>query len=417
MGDHDELLHGKKNRFVNSSNKIKIDYIQITYGTRTEGGFMKINGISKLGKKLFFATLAVSGGAALISCGAQVTPSSSGSETSQRTDADTHSTDVSKSNTSISSNTSESVSSSEKSIGSTNTSETSSNSEQSSIQISSTSEEDSISKQIQEQLELYEKHIEATLKEKLNTKLNEDYVAAVDAKYFSFEQDAKYNTTFFVNGNITFNGDSEIHSVNLGLPLQGEDFANVSPLYYVDVVETNDLAQNYNVDDLAAVASYLDNEAITFTVADLDGVKWDINALTPAQIEQNLEQKYEQLARQTFKRIGNSEYIQNVDFKFFKLAVKHGYIKLLELCGNTANVFDDNILAFSVSFKLTDENYDKLKNQILTTTYDENADLRDNYTKLQLNEIVNIIDDDSTAIYRYTVDDFSYDAQIQERNM
>ena len=348
-------------------------------------------------------------------------------EASQRTDTDTHSTDVSKSDTSASSNTSESVNSSEKSDDSTssntskedlaNASETSSNSEQSSIQISSTSEEDSISKQIQGQLELYEKHIEATLNEKLNTKLNEDYVAAVDAKYFSFEQDAKYNTTFFVNGNITFNGDSEIHSVNLGLPLQGEDFVNVSPLYYVDVVETNNLAQNYNVDELAVVASYLDNEAITFSVAVLDGAKWDINALTSAQIEQNLEQKYEQLARQTFKKYGNSEYIQNVDFKFFTVERPEGayvsdYVKWLELCGNTANIFDDNILAFSVIFKLTDENYDKLKNQILTTTYDENADLQDNYTKLQLIEIVNIIDDGSTAIFKYTVDGYWYTPQI-----
>ena len=387
---------------------------------------MRINGISKLGKKLFFAMLTVCGGATLISCGTQVTPSSSGFDTSQKSDSTSgNSVDSSKTTSSSSTSESEQINStstqssdshsSDTSKESTSESKTSEESHKSSE--SSINSDDSLASQIAEQLKSYEEHIEETLKDKLNTTLTENYVDNVDIKYFSFEQDAKYNTTFFANGNISFVGDEVVHSVNLGLPLQGDYFLDVSPLYYVDVVKTNDLAQNYSVDQLAVVANYLDDEAITFSVAGLDGAKWDLTALTAAQIEKNLEEKYENLARETFKIFGNSEYIQNVDFKYLTVVYDATYGKLLKICGETGNIFNDDILSFVVSFKVSEENYDNLKNQILTTNYDKDADLRDNYTKSQLNSTLNIIDDETTSVALYSVDGYNYFPQSAEKNL
>lgn len=257
-----------------------------------------------------------------------------------------------------------------------------------------------------------EENIEQKLVNKLNTKFMENVVDKVDVKFFSFEQDEKYNTTFFANGYIKLADDETIHTVDLGLPLVGDDFLNVSPLYYSTIDESKDLADNYSKEELQVVNNYLANDELTFSIAGLDGEKWDLDLRTSAQIETELETRFENSARKCFKEKLNTEYVQGVDFKYFSVEEwGYGHFNLLKINGITGNIYNSDKESFVVSIRVSENNYNKLKNEILTTEYDANLDLKDNYTKTQLNEILDIVDDTSSIVKIYNVGGQDYNVK------
>ena len=265
-----------------------------------------------------------------------------------------------------------------------------------------------------EQLGILESAIENQIKEKLNFKFDDEIVSNVDIKYFDFEQDKQYNTTFSANGTLTFVDDENEYSFRLGMSLEGDDFLNVSPLYYVDIDETKDLAENYSIDNLTAVNSYLENPEITFSKATLNGQNWNLDVLTPAKIETTLEEEYEQNANQFFLNKYNESYVKDIDFKYISVVNDADYGYLLELNGNAINIYTEKQMPFTVSFSISEENYNKLKNEILITSYDQNLDLKDNYTAEQLNKVFEIIQDEETYLRLYVINNGNYAVQSKD---
>ncbi len=249
-----------------------------------------------------------------------------------------------------------------------------------------------------------ENSIEISLKNKLNEIFEEEYVENVDVKYFSLEQDSQLNTTVIANGTIKFTDEDDTHTVSLALPLDGDDFATVSPIYYIDADEDKDLAQNYDVENLTAINNFLSNQELQFSSAKLDGKNWNYNSLTPAQIEKQLEDYYE---IRSVADLGE-EYLKNVDFKYISTEFNSSYGYMVVLNGVTGNVYNSIIKDLCVKIIISKSDYDFLNSKVLTTEIDQEKDLKDNYNVEQLNQVIDIINNGSSYLKCYEVGGFRY---------
>lgn len=254
-----------------------------------------------------------------------------------------------------------------------------------------------------------ENQIETTVAQKLNTKFGEELIDNVDIKYFTLEQDAKtLKTTFFAHGIVKFAGDTSIHEFSLGAPLDGDSFNKIAPIYYVDINQNQDLVANYSNDNLTLVNEFYADENLEFKSASLDGRTWDLNMLTPTQLEKQLEEDFEAKAKAFFKAKVNTEYLKNVDFKYISTEYDSSYGYMLKLNGETGNIYNDTIQNLCIKISISHADYDYLNEYVLTTPVNEANDLKDNYKSEQLNQVIDIINSDSSTVKFYEIDDTRY---------
>ena len=261
----------------------------------------------------------------------------------------------------------------------------------------------------QERVE-FEDSIETAVKQKLNAKFEEELVEGIDIKYFTIEQDSQtFETSIFAHGTIKFTGDTSTHTFSLGVPLNGDSFNQLAPLYYVDFDEEKDLEANYSNDDLSLIKDFVAEQNLQQATAELDGSVWNLNMLTPAQFEKQFEEDFEAQAKEFFQNKWGTEYVKDVDFSHISTEYSENYgCYMLVLNGNTGNVIDDVVEEFCVKIAISQADYDYLNEYVLTTPVNQALNLKDNYKSAQLNQVKKVIDSKSSHVKFFRLAGMNY---------
>lgn len=340
--------------------------------------------------KLFFAMLSVLGAGALVACSGQ-----------------THTTEPSIVMHSDNGDKSSDIGAS--SSGNNHSSDNDTTSHHgSSSDNGNTHTSDDIEQQIREQLMSYEDAIETKLKNTLNNKFQENIVENVDIKTFDVDTNQTANTTLLANGYVNFVDDETPYLTNLGMSLDADAFLSLTPISYVEASMGENLADNYNLDQLQTVHNFITGENLTFNYARLDGAKWDLDCFTATQVENHLETEITGMVQSYFNENYNQPYYENVDLKYFELSndINFGG-DILNIHGTAKAIKNGSIVSFYTTIKMAHEDFQAVSN-MLTQQVDETKDLAQNYTFTTLNTVKDIMDKDSTSVVKYNINSRSY---------
>ena len=347
--------------------------------------------------KLFFAMLSVLGAGALVACSSQ-TKSNEPSivETSNHDNSGSQTSNNSGENTS--SNSGENTSNSGENTSSNNGENTRTSENQ-----------DEIERQIREQLMSYEDGIETKLKDTLNTKFQENIVSNVDIKTFTIDSNQSTNTTLLANGYVNFVGDAITYTTNLGMPLDADAFIDLAPISYAEVDQTKDLAENYGIDELKSVSDYITGENLSFNYATLNDANWDLDCFTASQVESYLEQRFSNMVVDYFTELDGKPWVNNVDLKCFETTEDSTYGNIVSLSGTTQSIKTGKVMSYNIVLGLSDSDYNLL-NAALNTENEVNSqnELAQNYKFTTLSTLKNVLENDSTTVIKYIINDSPY---------
>ena len=352
--------------------------------------------------KLFCAMLSVLGAGALVACSSQT-------KSNEPSIVETPSNDNTSQNSGSNNNSSQNGNSSENG----NTSENGNNgntSENVNNGNTSTSEnQEEIERQIREQLMSYEDGIETKLKNTLNTKFQENIVSNVDIKTFTIDSNQSANTTLFANGYVNFVGDAMTYTTNLGMPLDADAFMELTPISYAEVDQTKDLAENYGIDELKSVSDYITGENLSFNYATLNDANWDLDCFTASQVESYLEQRFSNMVVDYFTELDGKPWVNNVDLKCFETTEDSTYGNIVSLSGTTQSIKTGKVMSYNIVLGLSDSDYNLL-NAALNTENEVNSqnELAQNYKFTTLSTLKNVLENDSTTVIKYIINDSPY---------
>ena len=347
--------------------------------------------MSKRVSKLVFALLSVLGAGTLLAC-----------STTTKTAGPTV---VSSSN-----NTPTVVDDSTSKPTSTNTENSNNTSTQTTENTNSQQTQEDLERQIREQLISYEDTIENKLKNTLNNKFQENIVENVDIRTFTVDTNTVQNTTLLANGYVNFVDDETPYLANLGISLDADAFLSLTPISYVEASMGENLADNYNLDQLQTVHDYITGENLTFNYARLDGAKWDLDCFTGTQIEHNFEQYFETKMRDYFAEEVNTPYIHNLDLKYFTVETADPNVmgNVIHAHGTVRSIKNEREYTTKITIRPSAEVFQNLYSTLSNAQYDETKDLAQNYKIADLNSVVSCFKDDSTTILEYGVNGLGY---------
>lgn len=349
--------------------------------------------MSKKVMKSVFAMLPVLGAGTLIACSSQTRPS--GPTIVENSNHDNSGSQTS--NNSGSENANNSSSENTNNSGSENNNSSQQNQEE-------------LERQIGEQLISFEDAIETKLKDTLNNRFQENIVENVDIRTFTVGTNQTANTTLLANGYVNFVGDETPYLANLGMSLDEDAFLSLTPISYVEASMGNNLADNYNLDQLQTVHDFITGENLTFNYARLDGAKWDLDCFTGTQIEHSFEQYFETKMRDFFAEEVNTPYIHNLDLKYFTVETADHNLRgnVIHAHGTAQSIKTEREYTTKITIRPSAEVFQNLYSTLSNAQYDETKDLAQNYQIADLNSVVNCFKDDSTTILEYSVNGHDY---------
>ena len=264
----------------------------------------------------------------------------------------------------------------------------------------------------------YEVKIENLLAYKLDERFEEKTADNVDAKYFTLRDTYQFGKSFETSGTIKLSATGEEKTVVLGLPMTEKQYQDAQSLNFNQTIAQNaNLYQNYSNEQLEFASNFIENEDLTFNYAILDGYMWNLDVMTPTKMESLIEEKAMYAVNDYFMTLSGSNEVSSVDLKTVSFNDNYSiYGKCIILSGTTTKL-NGKTKTFTIMFGTNEENYQYLKS-VINSNGSEEMDMSQNYSKNEMSQIYNIIEDDSTEVKAFTVSSatFNYAELMNQEN-